>query len=173
MGEILDFYEKKKDSTGEGNNRAEAGGVQLGNGERWRWAWRCWVWSGRQGCIGMGAGRQDRHVSTCNRSQLKHWGKWNGCTGAGEGDNLKSLPRSKWGMHVCTRSGSSRVWLFCDTGCSPGSSVIGFSDRNTGVDCMPSSRDLPHPGIKPMSLTPLVGRKGSLPQCHLASPRER
>ena len=75
---------------------------------------------------------------------------------------------------VCVKSLQSYLTL-CDPTdcCPPGSSVHGDSPgKNTGVGAMPSSRDLPHPEIEPMSPAASVLQADSLPLRHHRSPTE-
>ena len=58
---------------------------------------------------------------------------------------------------------SSQVWLFCDPmGCSPPGPSVHEILQAIKLEwiAMPSSRDVPNPGVKPMSLTSpaLAGR---------------
>lgn len=99
--EILDFYEKKKKTVqAEGTARAEAqrqGRSPTGNGEMEVGVEMLGVSPGRQGCTWQEAGRQHRHVSTCasGGSVQNTGGNEMDVGGPAEGDNLKSLPRSK------------------------------------------------------------------------------
>ena len=69
----------------------------------------------------------------------------------------------KYNGMLCVLNCSSQVWLFCDPmGCSPPGSSVHEILQAIKLEwiAMPSSRDVPNPGVKPMSLTSpaLAGR---------------